>query len=70
MNNWTALHKHTKKTSLCFHVIPLFETVTPVATSPLERSTEKHCPAAEPDSHKKDHVVFYLHCNMSGSSVS
>lgn len=29
MNNWTALHKHTQRTSLCIHLIPLFETVTP-----------------------------------------
>lgn len=69
MNNWTALHKHTKRTSLCIRLIPLFETVTPEAMSPLVRSTEKHCPA-EPGNHTKDHLVFYVHFNMGGSSVS
>ncbi|KAM7383097.1 hypothetical protein PAMP_002779 [Pampus punctatissimus] len=29
MNNWTAVHKHTQRTSLRIRLIPLFETVTP-----------------------------------------
>lgn len=47
-----------------------FETVTPVAVFPLERRTEKHCPAAEPGSHKLDRLVVYVHFNMGGSSLS
>lgn len=69
MNIWTALHKHTKRTSLCIRRIPRFEAVALESVLPLERSTEKHCPA-EPVNHTKDHLVFDVHFNMEGSSVS
>ncbi len=29
MNTWTVLHKHSRRTSLCVSLIPLFDTVTP-----------------------------------------
>lgn len=42
MNNWTTLHKHSQRTSLCIRLIPLFETVTPVVRREVLTGEEEY----------------------------
>lgn len=62
------MHKLTRKT-ICIRLAPLFETVTPevMLEESDKRTTEKHCPAANPDNPKR---ISSLLTYTGDSSVS